>query len=42
MNEKSRTLGKYFKAAPQITQHALRSNLIMVLPKPKHVATLLK
>jgi hypothetical protein len=42
MNEISRNLVNYFKAAPQITLHTLHCNLIMVLPKPKHVATLLK
>jgi hypothetical protein len=42
MNEISRNLGKYFKAVSQITLHTLHCNLIMVLPKPKHVATLLK
>jgi hypothetical protein len=42
MNEKARNLGKYFKAVPQITLHTLHCNLIMDLPKPKHVATLLK
>jgi len=34
--------GKYFKAAPQITLHTLHCNLMIVLAKPKHVATLLK
>jgi hypothetical protein len=33
---------KIFKAVPQITLHTLYCNLIMVLPTPKHVATLLK
>ena len=32
----------YFKAAPQITLHALHCNLIIVLTKPKHVAKILK
>ena len=41
-NEISRNLGKYFKAVPQITLHDLHCNLIIVLTKPKHVATLLK
>jgi hypothetical protein len=30
------------KAAPQITLRLLHRNLMMVLPKPKHVATILK
>jgi hypothetical protein len=40
-NEKSGNLGKYFKAAPQITLRTLHRNLVMGLPKPKHAATLL-
>jgi hypothetical protein len=42
MNEISRNLVNYFKAAPQITLYNLQCNLMIVLPKPKHVATLLK
>ena len=42
VNENSRNFGKYFKAAPQITLHILHCNLMVVLTKPKHVATLLK
>ena len=42
VNEIARKLIKYFKAAPQTTLHALHCNLMLVFPKPKHVATLLK